>query len=532
MQSNFERDDGTDERQIAMGEASFALRKVLQSRCPRYETAEEKAGLPPGSIRQFLDAASKDPVALVNFHGLNLIAKIEVAVGVPFLEWLNPKLVENEAYSTAEVCSRIDELLALTGFTVNTLSGAAADKTKYKNKMLSVFMWENRYHPVSSRQMFNRALAMGVAEATGVSRDWLICGDGPMVPPGGTLLGPGGVRVAWETVAVQRPARTTARVQSAPTDGAGEIVLQGEGGEARIRDLDLARVLGFKDPGDIREIIRRHIKAGNFNPFTVHRTARETGGRPGTEYWLTEEEALFVTTHSETPKAVAMTKEVIRVFTLARRGKLPGQPTGMDATAVQNLVATTVAETVKALVPDLVKATVGPLLAEHRAALVTIMGRVDALEERTAPPTPEPTVSPPAPEQPTLPISDPVRPFYGNPTHDLSEHCPARWRPAVEVVPRVVRAMTEAGISGSDLGRKMNPAVSSQYWRTRRGEANRGRFLCFRLDTVARLAEALGCSFEYLAWGTEPCWTSDNPASTSTVGSPPQPLQNGSGLLV
>ena len=165
-------------------------------------------------------------------------------------------------------------------------------------------------------------------------------------------------------------------------------------------------------------------------------------------------------------------------------------------------------------------------------AVVAMSTRLDALDPRPEPPIPEPIVPPPAPEQPALPLSDSGRPFYGNPTHDLSEHCPARWRPAIEVVPRVVRAMTEAGISGSDLGRKMNPAVSSQYWRTRRGEANRGRFLCFRLDTVARLAEALGCSFEYLAWGTEPCWTSDNPASTSTVGSPPQPPQNDSGLLV
>lgn len=46
------------------------------------------------------------------------------------------------------------------------------------------------------------------------------------------------------------------------------------------------------------------------------------GGRPATEYWLTLESALFIVTKSETPKALALTKEMIRVFILAKQGLL------------------------------------------------------------------------------------------------------------------------------------------------------------------------------------------------------------------
>lgn len=63
---------------------------------------------------------------------------------------------------------------------------------------------------------------------------------------------------------------------------------------ARIQDLELARLLGFARPHDIRELVDRWESA--LGP--VFRAARKTsarGGRPGREYLLTEEQALFIT---------------------------------------------------------------------------------------------------------------------------------------------------------------------------------------------------------------------------------------------
>lgn len=53
---------------------------------------------------------------------------------------------------------------------------------------------------------------------------------------------------------------------------------------------------------------------------TVTKTST-TGGRPGEEFWLTEEQALFLVTKSDTPNAVALTKEMIRIFLLVKNGE-------------------------------------------------------------------------------------------------------------------------------------------------------------------------------------------------------------------
>lgn len=105
--------------------------------------------------------------------------------------------------------------------------------------------------------------------------------------------------------------------------GTIELSIRGHGEEARIRDLDLARVLEFTDPHMIRRLIRRHVDSGRIHPLSV--TVTETGGRPGTEYWLTKREALWITAHSGTKKSEDMLQEVINVFVLAEEGKLPAQ---------------------------------------------------------------------------------------------------------------------------------------------------------------------------------------------------------------
>ena len=85
----------------------------------------------------------------------------------------------------------------------------------------------------------------------------------------------------------------------------------------RVRDIDLAVRLGYERPRAIRDLIERLITSKNLNGSEVRRTVRQTserGGRPATEYWLTEEQALMVVARSETPKATEILRAVIDVF--------------------------------------------------------------------------------------------------------------------------------------------------------------------------------------------------------------------------
>lgn len=89
----------------------------------------------------------------------------------------------------------------------------------------------------------------------------------------------------------------------------------------RIRDIDLGERLGYARPKDLRLLAREHEKAGNINPFHVRAAVARTGAVPRTEdeMWFTEEDALWLVSQSKTPKAVALTKEMIRVYTMVRR---------------------------------------------------------------------------------------------------------------------------------------------------------------------------------------------------------------------
>lgn len=90
-------------------------------------------------------------------------------------------------------------------------------------------------------------------------------------------------------------------------------------GVPRIRDVDLAERLGYGRPADIRELVRRLIASKKLNEIALIRTVRKSGGRPAEEFWLTEEQALFVAARSETPRAVLILKAIIDVFMAARR---------------------------------------------------------------------------------------------------------------------------------------------------------------------------------------------------------------------
>lgn len=89
----------------------------------------------------------------------------------------------------------------------------------------------------------------------------------------------------------------------------------------RIRDVDLGERLGYTRAKDIRLLAREHEKAGNVNPFHVRAAVARTGAvaRHEDEMWFTEEDALWLVSQSKTPKAIALTKEMIRVYAMVRR---------------------------------------------------------------------------------------------------------------------------------------------------------------------------------------------------------------------
>ncbi len=95
--------------------------------------------------------------------------------------------------------------------------------------------------------------------------------------------------------------------------------------ERRILDVELAKKLGFSRPRDIRKTIERFAEAGElpgvYTRDAVARVARKNRGTveiASTEYWLTMEEALFITAKSETETANEILKAVIKVFLAAR----------------------------------------------------------------------------------------------------------------------------------------------------------------------------------------------------------------------
>lgn len=128
---------------------------------------------------------------------------------------------------------------------------------------------------------------------------------------------------------------------------------RGEGEEPRIRDIDLGMRLGYERPRKVRDLIKELPRDADFRPEEVCPRPGQTGGRPATEFWLNEAEALFVATQSRTPVARALTMEMIRVFMLARRGLLPGQsPPSFDPAMLVGIIGPLVREVVEAVMAE------------------------------------------------------------------------------------------------------------------------------------------------------------------------------------
>ncbi|MBB4267805.1 hypothetical protein [Roseospira visakhapatnamensis] len=99
--------------------------------------------------------------------------------------------------------------------------------------------------------------------------------------------------------------------------------------EPRIHDLRLAERLGFRRERDVRKLIERNrteLSDHGEVCATVAQTS-EAGGRPATEYWLNEGQALVICMLSRTRVAAQVRREVITVFMAWRRGMAPPAPT-------------------------------------------------------------------------------------------------------------------------------------------------------------------------------------------------------------
>ena len=102
------------------------------------------------------------------------------------------------------------------------------------------------------------------------------------------------------------------------------LTVPGEAGtEPEIPDTALAEKLGLP-LRKFRELSGRHEASENITPRIKSHGGTYSGqrGRPGMQRFYTEADALFLVTRSETPKAIALTKEMIGVYMLARRGLL------------------------------------------------------------------------------------------------------------------------------------------------------------------------------------------------------------------
>jgi hypothetical protein len=115
-----------------------------------------------------------------------------------------------------------------------------------------------------------------------------------------------------------------------------------DGGEHWLRDLDLAERAELADPHDIRRTIEKAIKDGTLsvigpgtaraNPGPLVRIENEvvTSGKGRSQevdaYYLNEEAALLLVTRLRTPKAIELTKAIVRIFLAVVRGEIPQSP--------------------------------------------------------------------------------------------------------------------------------------------------------------------------------------------------------------
>lgn len=111
-------------------------------------------------------------------------------------------------------------------------------------------------------------------------------------------------------------------------------------GVPRVQDLDLARRLEMANEHKVVELIERNLEELNDYgdvPTVGESVKRGFATHTVNRYYLNEQQALLLCMFSRTPKAAAVRRELIQVFTAYRNGKLkplpPREPSKMEIAA-------------------------------------------------------------------------------------------------------------------------------------------------------------------------------------------------------
>lgn len=113
------------------------------------------------------------------------------------------------------------------------------------------------------------------------------------------------------------------------------------GRDPEIHDLRLAEALGFDRPRNIRKLVARNAaELARYGAVSAAVVATGARGRPSTEYWLNEGQALLICMFSETAQAADARQQLIEVFMAWRRRQAPpetrpAKPDAFDALAAR-----------------------------------------------------------------------------------------------------------------------------------------------------------------------------------------------------
>ncbi len=121
----------------------------------------------------------------------------------------------------------------------------------------------------------------------------------------------------------------------------GGLEFCAEGGEEpRALDVAIGETVGLSRPRDVRRAIRSALKSGLLQEKDCRALGarRKIGAVSGevTEYWLTEMGARLLATQLNSPRAIAMTREMVEWFVEARR-QLSSEP-ALPAPVVERVI--------------------------------------------------------------------------------------------------------------------------------------------------------------------------------------------------
>lgn len=162
--------------------------------------------------------------------------------------------------------------------------------------------------------------------------------------------------------------------------------------EPRVLDTDLAERLGLSRPTNIRSDLIEPNRAelegfGHLQAVTAKSSGR---GRPGTAYYLNEEQALLVAILSKAPRAAEVRSMVIRTFVAVRRGAGAAIPPDVAelirrTDGISRMLAHKVTEIEKAI-PALVDSAIeAAIAADPRVSVVDYKPALEVLKDHGVP---------------------------------------------------------------------------------------------------------------------------------------------------